>query len=228
MNRPLSELHELDLPHIVLEDLNSPTLQETEMHHLETVRRLRWGSHLTATDGRGSWNVFRIDKSVLSPVGERQFCEGPKAVSEIYISITKSGKPELVTQKLTELGVSSISFFFSERSVPKWDQKKIEKNRKKLLKVSRLALAQSKGVWLPKIGLGGSFEEIVKGTGIALAHQSAKSITKEVRRIAIGPEGGWSAAELDASNSKYSFHRSILRSETAAIAVATILESESS
>ena len=42
MSRALSELHELELPHIVLEDLDSPTLEETELHHLETVRRLRW------------------------------------------------------------------------------------------------------------------------------------------------------------------------------------------
>ena len=227
MSRALSGLHELDLPHIVLENLASPTLEEAEMHHLQAVRRLRLGSHLTATDGRGSWRIFRFDKSILTPVETEQFCEAPKVASEIYISITKSGKPELVTQKLTELGIGTISFFFSERSVPKWDLKKMEKNQKKLLKVSRLALAQSKGVWLPKINLGGSFEEIIKDTGIALAHQAAIKISKEVRRIAIGPEGGWSSAELDTANPKYSFHRSILRSETAAIAAATILESES-
>ena len=52
-------------------------------------------------------------------------------------------------------------------------------------------------------------------------------VTNEGRRIAIGPEGGWSSAELDTVNAKYSLHRSILRSETAAIAAATILESES-
>ena len=116
MSRALSELHELELPHIVLEDLDSPTLDETELHHLETVRRLRLGSHLTATDGKGSWSVFRIEKSTLTPVKVKQFCERPKVVSEICIAITKSGKPELVTQKLTELGVGSISFFFSERN----------------------------------------------------------------------------------------------------------------
>ena len=227
MSRALSGLHELNLPHIVLEDLDSPTLEEAEMHHLQTVRRLRPGSHLTATDGRGCWSIFRFDKSILTPVKDKAFCESPEVASEIYISITKSGKPELVTQKLTELGVGLISFFFSERSVPKWDAKKIEKNHMKLLKVSRLALAQSKGVWLPTIDIGGSFEEIIKGTDIALAHQSAMKITNQVRRIAIGPEGGWSSAELDTVNAKYSFHRSILRSETAAVAAATILESES-
>ncbi len=94
------------------------------------------------------------------------------------------------------------------------------------MKVSRLALAQSKGVWLPKIELGGSFKEVIKDTGIALAHLSGSKMTNEVRRIAIGPEGGWSSEELDTPNPKYSFHRSILRAETAAIAAATILESE--
>ncbi|MEC7366728.1 MAG: RNA methyltransferase PUA domain-containing protein, partial [Actinomycetota bacterium] len=74
----MSELHELELPHIVLEDLDSPTLDETELHHLETVRRLRMGSHLTATDGKGSWSVFRIGKSTLTPLTVKQFCERPK------------------------------------------------------------------------------------------------------------------------------------------------------
>ena len=226
MSNSLSALHELDLPHIVLEDLDSPTLLESEVHHLETVRRLRSGSHLTATDGKGSWKVFRFANSVLTPIATTRNCERPKFRSEIYISVTKYGKPELVTQKLTELGVGLISFFFSERSVPRWELGKIEKNQKKLLKISRLALAQSKGVWLPRIELGGSFEDVLKGTDIALAHQSAKKITKEIRRIAIGPEGGWSSAELESTNIKCSFHRSVLRAETAAIAAGTLLESD--
>ena len=75
MTRALSGLHELELPHIVLEDLDSPTLDETELHHLETVRRLRLGSHLTATDGKGFWAYLELKKSTLIPVKVKQFCE---------------------------------------------------------------------------------------------------------------------------------------------------------
>ena len=48
-------------------------------------------------------------------MNDKAFCEGPKVASEIYISI-EIWKAELVTQKLTELGVGLISFFLRKVS----------------------------------------------------------------------------------------------------------------
>ncbi|MBT96180.1 MAG: hypothetical protein CL431_09440 [Acidimicrobiaceae bacterium] len=225
MNKDLGSLHELGLPHIFLDDLDVPTLSKSHFHHIKDVKRIKSGTHLTATDGKGHWKLFEFDESTLNPIGPKHHCEAPKITSAIYISITKSGKPDLVTQKLTELGVGSINFFFSDRSVPKWDNEKILKNKKKLMVISRLALAQSKGIWLPQLTVGGTFEMLVKDTGVALAQQSASKLAKGVRSVAIGPEGGWSKEELASNNKKYSIHRSNLRAETAAIAVGALLES---
>lgn len=225
MNKGLDSLHKLGLPHIFLDDLDAPTLSKSHYHHIKDVKRIRVGAHLTGTDGKGSWRIFQFEKSSLTPIGPKHYCDPPKITSSIYISITKSGKPDLVTQKLTELGVGTINFFFSERSVPKWDTEKISKNEKKLTIISHLALAQSKGVWLPKLRLGGTFETVVKDTPIALAHKSASTLPKHIRSVAIGPEGGWSEEELASDNDKYSIHRLNLRAETAAITIGALLES---
>ena len=59
---------------------------------------------------------------------------------------------------------------------------------------------------------------------IPLAHRTAEPIGPDIRRIAIGPEGGWSDTELSSAHSRFSLHRLNLRSETAAITAAALLE----
>ena len=224
MDNGLDRLYALDLPHIFMKNLEDPFMSKTDIHYLKNVRRLRTGSYFTATDGNGAWGTFELQRSSVLPTASTEYCENQKSTSEIFISVTKSGKPELITQKLTELGVSAITFFFSERSVPKWNAEKIKKNKERLITVSRSALAQSKGVWLPSLEIGGNFEEVILKGDIPLAHRTAERIGPDIRRIAIGPEGGWSDTELSSVHSKFSLHRSNLRSETAAITAAALLE----
>ena len=224
MGNGLDRLHALDLPHIFIKDLEDPILSKADIHYLKNVRRLRTGSYLTATDGNGAWRTFELQGSSVLPTAPTEYCESQRSTSELFISVTKSGKPELITQKLTELGVSVITFFFSARSVPKWSAEKIKKNKERLIAVSQSALAQSKGVWLPNLEIGGSFEEVISKGNIPLAHRTAEPIGPDIRRIAIGPEGGWSDTELSSAHSKFSLHRLNLRSETAAITAAALLE----
>ena len=224
MGNALDRLHELDLPHIFMEDLEDPIMCKADIHYLKNVRRLQTGSYFTATDGNGAWRTFELQGSSVLPTASTEYCESQKSTSELFISVTKSGKPELITQKLTELGVSVITFFFSARSVPKWSAEKIKRNKERLIAVSRSALAQSKGVWLPNLEIGGNFEEVILKGNIPLAHRTAEPIGSDIRRIAIGPEGGWSDMELKSVHSKFSLHRSNLRSETAAITAAALLE----
>ena len=224
MGNGLDHLYALDLPHIFMKSLEDPIMSKTDIHYLKNVKRLRTGSYFTATDGNGAWRTFELQRSSVFPIASAEYCENERSTSELFISVTKSGKPELITQKLTELGVSAITFFFSERSVPKWSAEKIKKNKERLITVSRSALAQSKGVWLPSLEIGGNFEEVILKGDIPLAHRTAERIGPDIRRIAIGPEGGWSDTELSSVHSKFSLHRSNLRSETAAITAAALLE----
>jgi len=217
MNAPLEDLHSLDIPHMVVDDIDETQLSPENKHHFLNVRRLRSGQKITITDGSGTWQVCELEGISLLKLGEKQFTEALSTQTTVCLAITKSGKPELVTQKLTELGVESIHFFFSERSVPKWDSKKIDKNIEKLTVISKQALAQSKGVWLPKLEIGTSFDELVKERGMCLADRRGSPATSDLRKIMIGPEGGWDQVEYQSPVPKVRLHNLNLRSETAAI-----------
>ena len=220
MNASLEDLHLLDIPHMVVDDIDEAQLSSENKHHFLNVRRLRSGQTVTITDGSGSWQVCELEDNALLKIGERQFTETFSSQTTICLAITKSGKPELVTQKLTELGVGSIHFFFSERSVPKWDTKKIHKNIEKLTVISKQALAQSKGVWLPKLEIGTTFNELVKEKDMCMADRRGSPATSDIRKIMIGPEGGWDQVEYQSSVPKVRLHNLNLRSETAAIVAA--------
>tara|TARA_X000000368_G_scaffold416697_1_gene411249 strand:- start:276 stop:968 length:693 start_codon:yes stop_codon:yes gene_type:complete len=221
----LSELHRLNIPHLYISDLDMDELSPQDKHHLLNVRRLKIGQRITVTDGKGTWQECEITKSTLKQISDRYFCENYVAKSSIHIALTKSGKPELVTQKLTELGVTSIQFFFSERSIPQWDESKTLKKLRKLKTISKQALAQSKGVWLPRLNVGARFEELVAEEGMFMADRRGERLTEGVRKIMIGPEGGWGESEYEYGAKKIRIHELNLRAETAAIAVATLMSS---
>ena len=123
------------------------------------------------------------------------------------------------------MGVTSIQFFFSERSIPQWDESKTLKKLRKLKTISKQALAQSKGVWLPRLNVGARFEELVAEEGMFMADRRGERLTEGVRKIMIGPEGGWGESEYEYGAKKIRIHDLNLRAETAAIAVATLMSS---
>jgi len=220
MAASLEDLHLLDLPHIVVDDLDTVHLSPKNKHHLLKVRRFRPGQKVTITDGNGFWQECELGYDSLLKLGERQFTNSLSGEITICLAMTKSGKPELVTQKLTELGVGSIRFFFAQRSIPKWDANKISKNLEKLTIVSKQALAQSKGVWLPRVEIGRTFAELVAEEGMFMADRTGEPVSSNVQKIMIGPEGGWDESEYQSPVSKIQLHNLNLRAETAAIVAA--------
>ena len=87
----------------------------------------------------------------------------------------------------------------------------------KLTIISKQALAQSKGVWLPKLEIGVSFSELVKEKDMCMADRRGSPFALDTRKIMIGPEGGWDQVEYQTPVSKVRLHKLNLRSETAAI-----------
>ena len=106
---------------------SSPTsthreLRDDDRHHLERVLRLRAGDPLVLADGAGRWRPARFGATVEP---DRRRCEraaAPEPADHAWRSPSVKGdKPELVVQKLTELGVDRIVPFRAERSVVRWD-----------------------------------------------------------------------------------------------------------
>ena len=82
---------------------------------------------------------------------------------------------------------------------------------------------QSRRTRLPLVEALTSFTAVVVRPGAALAVPGGTSPTMSTPLVLIGPEGGWSPAELDAASAKVGLGDQVLRAETAAIVACTLL-----
>lgn len=216
--------------HVMVSDLGLLTLTDMDRHHLTRVLRIRPGEVITATDGRGSWRTCRAPLGWPS-VGDdlvadgRIVTEAPRTpLISLALALTKADKPEWAVQKLTELGVDRVVLVEAQRSVVRWDASKVERNLIRLRSVAREALMQSRGVWLPTIeGVLSVADVVASLPGVAVAEFGGHNVSLEHPSVLIGPEGGWTEAELAMVEHRVSLSDQVLRAETAAVACVTIL-----
>jgi 16S rRNA (uracil1498-N3)-methyltransferase len=209
---------------VFVDDLEAPELDEADRHHLERVLRLLPGETVRVSNGLGSWRPCVVEAGGrLAPVGEVRVEPSAAPVVTVAFALTKGGKPELVVQKLTELGVDRIVPFVAARSVARWDEERAPKRVERLRKVAREAAMQSRRSWLPAVGEVTRFADVAALPGAALADVGGRPPSLELPTLLVGPEGGWSAEERSSGLPAVALGRHVLRSETAAIAAATAL-----
>ena len=207
--------------HVFVDDIDAPTLADDDAHHLARVLRLRAGEEVTVADGRGGWRLCAFaDGARLEPVGAVERVAPPPVAVAVAFALTKGDKPELAVQKLTELGVDRIVPLAAERSVVQWDDAKAARNVERLRAVARAAAMQSRRAFLPVVDDVTALEQLA---GIALAHPGGAPLDPSGTTIAVGPEGGWSDAELAAVGRHVDLGPTTLRAETAAVAAGVLL-----
>jgi 16S rRNA (uracil1498-N3)-methyltransferase len=217
--------------HVFVGDLDRPSLDDDDRHHLERVLRLRAGEAVSASDGRGGLRRCNyIGTGELEPAGEAAWEEAPSPALAVGFALVKGGRPEWIVQKLTECGVDRIVPFVADRSVVQWEGPKAERNAERLARVAREAAMQSRRRWLPVVDAVAPFAALVvggpsgPGTGWVRADLDGEQPpTLDRPSILVGPEGGWSEAERAACPSAVGLGPTVLRAETAAVAVGVLL-----
>lgn len=211
---------------VVVDDLADPTLSAEDLHHLSRVLRVRSGASICATDGRGGWRMTAfVGHEQLDATGELESQAGPAYPIGVAFALVKGQRPELVVQKLTEIGVDRIVLFGARRSVVRWEADRRDKNLLRLRRVAREACGQCRRLWLPVVEVADLSELVVDGTagaGTVAADAGGRRIGPEDRTILIGPEGGWEPGEID-TLPRVSLGEHILRAETAAMTAGAIL-----
>ena len=216
-------------PHAFVADLAAPLLDEADHHHLARVLRLRDGDAMTLGDGRGAWRPgrFRLDPG-MGPEADGEVVEVAPSERPVTVafSLIKGGRPELVVQKLTELGVDQILPLAAERSVVRWDDAKAVANLERFRRVAREAAMQSRRVYLPEVLAVGEPADVADGPAVAVAEPGGEPLgapgAGPVDVVLVGPEGGWTDDEL-AGRRTVGLGSTVLRAETAAIAAGTLL-----
>lgn len=206
-------------PHVLVSDVDRPVLGESERHHLGRVRRVRSGDLVSITDGAGRWRWCTFGDH-LEPVGDVAIDPRPRPTLVVAFALVKGGKPDLVVQKLTELGIDEIVPFVAERSIARTDEARSARQHDRLVAIAREAAQQSRRTWFPSVRPVAAFDEVAGIPGAVRCDRDGGAMGPEHTVVLVGPEGGWAPSEQQLP--AVSLGSNVLRAETAAIAVATL------
>lgn len=209
-------------PHVFVDDLDRPALDDADRRHLARSLRLRPGDALTVSDGRGRWRAARFGED-LEVDGEPVEVPDPWPPITVAMAPVKGQRPEWAVQKLTELGVDAIWLLVADRSVVRWDGSRAEGAAARLARVAREAAMQSRRCRLPEVRVGLPVAEAAGVPGAALADPGGSPPGLDHPVLLVGPEGGWSDAEREAAPATVDLGPTVLRAETAAVVAGSLL-----
>lgn len=223
------------------------TITGGDVNHIKNVLRMKVNEELLISNGQDKDYYCKIeaisDDEIKALILDEEF-EGTELPTELYLfqGLPKSDKMELIIQKAVELGVKEIIPVATKRCVVKLDDKKEASKIKRWQAISESAAKQSRRTIIPEISSVMSFKEAINRAkefelGI-IPYENFKDMkeTKEVLSkvqkgikigIFIGPEGGFEESEvqyaLDNGIHPISLGKRILRTETAGLAIASVL-----
>jgi len=220
------------------------TVSGEDHRHIRTVLRKQPGDMLMLSDGQGTEYITRIIRSdrsgITAEITERSTREIRYPRITLGQGLPKSDKMDWIVQKATELGVAKIVPLMTERTIVK--VKDEEKRIARWQRICREAAMQSARPDISQVGPITSFHDFVMTparepkTLLLLPWEEGTEPIKNVLRnnpevqhivAIIGPEGGLSEAEARSAEqqgfSTVSLGPSILRSETAAVAVLSMV-----
>jgi 16S rRNA (uracil1498-N3)-methyltransferase len=209
-------------PHAFVTDLDRPALAAEDRHHLARVLRVREGDALTVADGAGRWRACRFGPE-LEVAGPIVVDPEPAPSVTIAFALVKGERPELIIQKLTELGVDRIVPFVARRSVVRPDTERQARQHERWARVAREAAMQSRRSRLPEIAPVTTFDDALALPGAVAADRFGRPPSLAHPTVLIGPEGGWADDERSRFTTTVGLGTSVLRAETACFAAAAVL-----
>lgn len=238
-------LHQFFLEGRALEPGAEVELAPEDTRHAAAVLRLRAGQAVRIGDGCGTVFAGKIVSASLAAVRIRLEEPLPAFESPLQItllqSLVKGEKLELIVRQAVELGVSRVVPVQTERSVPRWDDRKESRRLERLRAIARGAAAQCRRGAIPAVEEVLTFPGALAGFGsrhmvVPWEEERAEGLGALLRSpapprglaIFIGPEGGFTPAEASALAAAGArlvhLGPRILRVETAAAAVCALIQ----
>ncbi len=228
------------------------SLPAAELHHAFHVLRLKPGDAVVIFDGQG-WEVptriLELDAvhGVVAPTdSEQQLAAGLRVV--LGQGLPRGDKLEAILQHTTELGITEVWPLLLQRSVARPDERRSDRKLERWQRITTEAARQCRRADVPRVHGLGSLEafcrsfEALEPTRRGLVLYEAASPGEELRAVLergvppgpegvwllVGPEGGLAPDEVararNAGLEVAGLGPRILRTETAALAVLSILQ----
>ncbi len=229
-----------------LEDKDIIALSSQDLNHAYRVLRLKAGDKVVVANGRGKARqgtiTFASSQKILVALGKEQFgAESPLKIT-LFQSLVKGDKMDLIIRQAVELGVYRIVPIITGRSIPDYGKKRDEKKLLRWKSIIRSAAAQCRRTFLPLVEPVCNIQTVLPRIGNCKAlvpweEEKAFSLRDLLKQpdfedsavsLFIGPEGGFEKVEIEAlvkaGADKVHLGPRILRSETAATAVLTMVQ----
>ena len=224
-------------------------LDATERHHLVDVLRAAEGAEVTVFDGAGREALARVDSigrnDVRLTMVQQQTHPAPAVAVTLVQAVPREQRMDMILQKATELGACAILPVITDRCVVRLrdaDEGKRERWQKIILNAAK----QCGTPWLPQLAPVQTMLDALgrlPPTDVCLVcslepdARVLRDVLAEIRarrpaRITclIGPEGDFSAREYAAARQAgarpVTFGSTVLRVETAALYVLSVLRYE--
>ncbi len=219
------------------------TLDPEETLHLARVLRLSVGARVEVTDGQGGNFTAEIaslepGRATLRILGRRDSWGESPLPLVLGIGLAKGEALDEVMRRATEMGVSRIIPFISERS-ERLTPERAKRRRERWERLARESLKSCQRSLLPVIEAPRDFTAVLEGPeavklifweeerGGGLKSTLQLDRPRDVR-VLIGPEGGFSSAEAtqarEAGFRVVSLGPRLLKVPTAAMAALTLIQ----
>ena len=226
-------------------------LPESEARHAARSRRLETGDSAVLFNGEGAEaraEIVRADRHAVEMLVREVVVRERARPGLVLVTATPKGpRQDWLIEKCTELGVAAIRPLLAGRGVVAPGEHRLDRWRR----LSIEAAKQSQQAWLPELHAPQKLEEVLQAVaaerrlvlcaagdieairgdpenGIVPIHEALEA-SRAAPRVAgfIGPEGGWTEAELEsllsAGAEPVALGPHVLRIETAAVALAAMV-----
>jgi len=216
----------------------SARLTGSEAHHLAHVMRAKAGQQVSLFDGSGAEFAARIERVgraeiELSVQGREEVNRELPVLITLAVALPKGDRQRWLVEKATELGAARLVPLVTERSNDRESSGALEKLRRSVIEASKQC-GRNRLMEIAAPRPAASFWTGVADAARIVAHPGGAMVRgvldaaladgkNNAITVAVGPEGGFTDAEIDAARAAgwqmVDLGRSILRVETAALAL---------
>lgn len=236
-------------PRIFVEQALQPDLNvelpQDKAHYLRHVLRLQSGQPIVLFNGEALLDfeaqIYISGKQVCAHITQQtEKHNDPDIRIDLLQAAGKNEAMDFIVQKATELGISSVTFFNSERTQTHLQAARADKKLRHWQAVSASACEQSDRNRLPTISLLPSLNAclelhpseanriVMAFNGESLAQVATKLDSELSFQLLVGPEGGLTEQEIGLAHEHgfigARFGPRVLRMETAALAGIALLQ----
>lgn len=221
------------LPRVFVPGANSVSefeLPKEEVDKLRKVLRLSSGADLAVLPNDGT--IIRCELKGHSAIPKEVLFPNTEASRRLEIAqaLPKGDKIDEIIRSCTEIGVAHFILFPSDRTVVRWDEKKTADRVRRLQIIAREAAEVSFRTILPTFEVQPDLASVLKKRPDASVLSEVEGLARGLRSgeppetIVVGPEGGWSTAEIGLIGDRgLTLGPRVLRVDHAAAAAAAIL-----